>query len=76
MYPSQVEFLRHILDECNYLIKEFKANTKEVFWQAWTYHIDADPAARLPGAVLKRPLIPILKHTVDTYCFTILLYVN
>jgi len=24
MYPSQVEFLRHILDECNYLLKLYK----------------------------------------------------
>jgi len=29
MFPSQVEFLRHILDECNYLIKEFQTNTYE-----------------------------------------------
>ena len=24
MYPSQVEFLHHILDECNYLLKQYK----------------------------------------------------
>lgn len=29
MLPSQAEFLRHILDECNYLIKEYQANTFE-----------------------------------------------
>jgi uncharacterized protein with HEPN domain len=33
MYPSQVEFLRHILDECNYLQKEFSENTFEAFLQ-------------------------------------------
>lgn len=26
MHPSQVEFLRHILDECNYLQKEYATN--------------------------------------------------
>jgi uncharacterized protein with HEPN domain len=31
MYPSQVEFLRHILDECNYLIKEYQNNTYQNF---------------------------------------------
>ncbi len=24
MYPSQVEFLHHILDECNYLLEQYK----------------------------------------------------
>ena len=27
MSPSQVEFLHHILDECNYLLQEYHANT-------------------------------------------------
>jgi len=31
MSPSQVEFLRHILDECNYLIKESQNNSFENF---------------------------------------------
>jgi uncharacterized protein with HEPN domain len=31
MYPSQVEFLKHILDECNYLLHEHKTNTFEDF---------------------------------------------
>jgi uncharacterized protein with HEPN domain len=33
MSPSQVEFLRHILDECNYLIKESQDNSFENFVQ-------------------------------------------
>lgn len=33
MSPSQVEFLRHILDECNYLIKESQNNAFENFVQ-------------------------------------------
>lgn len=33
MYPSQVEFFRHILDECDYLIKEAQNNTFENFVQ-------------------------------------------
>lgn len=31
MYPSQVEFLKHILDECNYLLQEYNSNTFENF---------------------------------------------
>lgn len=31
MFPSQVEFLHHILDECNYLIREYQNNTFEDF---------------------------------------------
>lgn len=31
MLPSQIEFLRHILDECLYLINESKENTYENF---------------------------------------------
>src|ERR1700712_4698104 len=31
MYPSQAEFLKHILDECNYLIKEYEGNTFDEF---------------------------------------------
>ena len=31
MYPSQAEFLKHILDECNYLLEEYKNNTLENF---------------------------------------------
>lgn len=27
MHPSQIEFLRHILDECEYLNKEYSTNT-------------------------------------------------
>jgi uncharacterized protein with HEPN domain len=27
MYPSQTEFLQHILDECNYLVHEANTNT-------------------------------------------------
>ncbi|RYE28504.1 MAG: DUF86 domain-containing protein [Sphingobacteriaceae bacterium] len=27
MYPSQIEFLKHILDECNYLLKEYEQNS-------------------------------------------------
>lgn len=33
MYPSQIEFLNHILDECNYLIKEYHENSFEDFLQ-------------------------------------------
>ncbi len=33
MYPSQVEFLKHILDECNYLIKEYEQNSFEELLQ-------------------------------------------
>ena len=31
MYPSQAEFLKHILDECKYLLQEYNANTFEDF---------------------------------------------
>jgi len=31
MYPSQAEFLNHILDECNYLLKEYNTSTFEDF---------------------------------------------
>ena len=31
MYPSQVEFLMHIVDECDYLLKEYNENTFEDF---------------------------------------------
>lgn len=31
MFPSQTEFLRHILDECIYLQKEFASNSFEDF---------------------------------------------
>jgi uncharacterized protein with HEPN domain len=31
MHASQIEFLRHILDECNYLKKESEENTFEEF---------------------------------------------
>lgn len=31
MFPSQVEFLHHILDECDYLIREYQHNTFEEF---------------------------------------------
>jgi uncharacterized protein with HEPN domain len=31
MFLSQVEFLKHILEECNYLIKEYNANSFENF---------------------------------------------
>ncbi len=31
MFPSQVEFLHHILDECNYLLKQYKENTFDDF---------------------------------------------
>ena len=31
MYPSQAEFLKHILDECNYLLHEYSTNTFEGF---------------------------------------------
>jgi uncharacterized protein with HEPN domain len=31
MYPSQVEFLQHILDECKYLLKESQENTLDEF---------------------------------------------
>ena len=33
MYPSQIEFLNYILDECNYLIKEYHENSFEDFLQ-------------------------------------------
>ena len=33
MSPSQIEFLRHILDECEYLIKESQNNSFENFVQ-------------------------------------------
>ena len=29
MYPFQIEFLKHILVECNYLIRESSENTIE-----------------------------------------------
>jgi uncharacterized protein with HEPN domain len=31
MFLSQVEFLKHILDECNYLLLEYKSNSFETF---------------------------------------------
>ncbi len=31
MYPSQVEFLKHILNECNYLLHEYSSNTFKDF---------------------------------------------
>ena len=31
MFPSQVEFLHHILDECKYLRKEYQSNNFEEF---------------------------------------------
>lgn len=31
MFPSQIEFLNHILLECNYLLKEYSDNTFENF---------------------------------------------
>ncbi len=31
MYPSQIEFLRHILDECKYLQKEYQLNSFDEF---------------------------------------------
>lgn len=31
MYPSQIEFLKHILDECNYLLKEYAQNSYDDF---------------------------------------------
>jgi len=31
MLPSRVEFLRHIFDECSYLLKEYQANTFDDF---------------------------------------------
>jgi uncharacterized protein with HEPN domain len=31
MYLSQVDFLKHILDECNYLLLEYKDNTFDDF---------------------------------------------
>jgi|SRR5580698_8553973 uncharacterized protein with HEPN domain len=31
MYPSQVEFLQHILDECRYLLKEARDNSFDNF---------------------------------------------
>ena len=33
MLPSQVEFLRHIVDECSYLLKEYQENTFDDFIQ-------------------------------------------
>ena len=33
MHPSQLEFLRHILDECNYLLKEYQENNFDTFIQ-------------------------------------------
>lgn len=31
MYPSQVEYLKHILDECDYLAREAESNTFDEF---------------------------------------------
>ena len=31
MYPSQIEFLKHIVDECNYLLHEYNSNSFEHF---------------------------------------------
>ena len=31
MFPSQSEFLKHILDECNYLLHEFNTNSFDEF---------------------------------------------
>ena len=31
MYPSQAELLKHILNECNYLLYEYSANTFDGF---------------------------------------------
>jgi uncharacterized protein with HEPN domain len=31
MFPSQVDVLRHILDECDYLLAQYKANTYDGF---------------------------------------------
>jgi len=33
MSPSQAEFLHHILNECNYLLKEYEGNDFEEFIQ-------------------------------------------
>ena len=33
MLPSQVGFLRHIVDECSYLLKEYQGNTFDDFMQ-------------------------------------------
>jgi uncharacterized protein with HEPN domain len=33
MHSSQLEFLKHILDECDYLIKEYRENSFEIFMQ-------------------------------------------
>lgn len=33
MYPSPVEFLKHILDECNYLQQEYETNSFDTFIQ-------------------------------------------
>lgn len=33
MLPSQVEFLKYIIDECNYLLKEYQENTFDDFIQ-------------------------------------------
>ncbi len=31
MYPSQIEFLNHIADECNYLLQEYSCNSFDDF---------------------------------------------
>ena len=33
MFPSQIEFLKHILDECRYLKKEYNSSTFDIFLQ-------------------------------------------
>jgi uncharacterized protein with HEPN domain len=33
MHPSQIEFLKHILDECKYFSKEYSENSFEYFSQ-------------------------------------------
>ena len=32
MQPSQIEFLKHILDECDYLLHEYSCNTFDDFF--------------------------------------------
>ncbi len=33
MFPSQIEFLHHILDECDFLLRQYQSNTYEELLQ-------------------------------------------
>jgi uncharacterized protein with HEPN domain len=67
MYPSQVEFLQHILAECVYLLTESKSNTAGEFLQnerlkravCRSLEIIGEASVKIvPAFKLKYPLVP------------------